>query len=170
MARILPILRVVNTPFVEDLEAVVAGCGSGIGNAVDSLRNWRTELAGSVDILLPSYYQATAVSVGLLIADSDSLEPSERFMKVNASVGNLWNCCDHIVHRAGGFQAVEFRGLKSTLRGVENMWFDRDVELLSSPVNPGEILEARLREISDKSLARNLIAAGIARCAEWEVN
>ncbi|MEV6931755.1 hypothetical protein AB0M46_45700 [Dactylosporangium sp. NPDC051485] len=158
-----------NTPFVEDLETVVAVRGSGIASAVESLRYWSGELAESTDILFPGYYQGAAAGVGLLIADSDSLDPGDRFRRINANIGNLWNCWDHIVDKAGGFQSSELRGLKTNLRGVENIWFDRDVELLSAEVNPGAVLQTRLREISRNSDARKRVAVVIARSAGWEI-
>ncbi|MEV7679399.1 hypothetical protein AB0O64_12700 [Streptomyces sp. NPDC088341] len=159
-----------NTSFTGDLEVIIAGRGPGFEGAAESLRYWRSELSESTDILLPSYCQATALAVGLLIADSDSLEPGNQFAKINANIGNLWNCCDHIVRKAGGFQSPELGGLKNTLRGIENMWFDRDVELLSSAVDPSVVLGMRLRDISGKADVRNAVAVDIARCAGWEIS
>lgn len=172
LARILPILRVIETPFVGDLEAIVLGCEVGdiehVSRWVHALEYWRTELAESNDVLLPSYYQAVAVAVGLLVINSEDRSPFDTFSKINANVGNFWNCCDHLVDRVGGFGDVRLSGLKTTLRGVEDLWFQRDVELLSRSNEPGGVLRARLRDIEGKAEMRNVMAEVIVDCAQWK--
>jgi hypothetical protein len=171
LARILPIIKVLRTPFAGDLDAVIAGCvkagDPGVNAAVESLRAWRSELDPSNDIWLPNYYRATALAVGLLIAAPEALEPNEQFDKINANVGNFWNCCDHIVHKAGGFQSPELRSIKSTLHGVENQWFDGDVELLTHSTDPQGVLRERLLKISEKVDMRRAVAMEFVKCARW---
>ncbi|WP_225848236.1 hypothetical protein [Streptomyces sp. HPF1205] len=171
LARIMPIVEVLRTPFVADLGIIIAACGSegdSLGAAVESLRNWRSELHSSNDILLPDYYRATALAVGLLIAAPDGLEPREQFGKINSNIGNFWNCCDHIVHRSGGFRAPELRVIKSTLRGVENNWFDRDIELISESPDPRRVLQVRLSDIAEKVEMRRVMAREFVVCAKWD--
>ncbi|MER6158057.1 hypothetical protein ABT147_21285 [Streptomyces sp. NPDC001868] len=170
LARVLPILRVIRSPSVRELESVVNSSGRNGSLAPDvlvSLRQRRAELVGSTDVLLPDYYEATAVAMGLWIADPGGLAAAAAFSKTNAVAANLWECCDDIVHRAHAFASPPLSGLRTTLRGVENMWFERDLELLSSPVDPQEVLTARLRDIAGKMAGRRDIAETIARCAGW---
>jgi hypothetical protein len=171
LARLLPILDVLRTPFLPDLRSVVSGCDSpdpvALTGAVTSLRYWRTRLAGATDVALPAYYESTAAGVALLVATPDAMEARERFDRINAVAGNFWNCCDGIVHRADGFRSPPLRTLKTTLRGVEDLWFGRDVALLASPADPHEVLAARLRDLAGKSDARRAVAELIVRCAGW---
>jgi hypothetical protein len=171
LARTLPILRVVETPFVSDLEAIVLDCeardSDRVSRWIDTLSYWRAELAESHDVLLPSYYQAIAVSVGMSIVGIEDGEPLGVLSRINANIGNFWNCCDHLVHRVDGFRDGRLSGLKTTLRGVEDLWFRRDLELLSGPDEPHNVLLGRLGEIEAKSEMRKSIARVVANCAQW---
>ncbi|MEV0619174.1 hypothetical protein AB0I81_38065 [Nonomuraea sp. NPDC050404] len=180
LARLLPILDVLHTPFLPDLRTVVSHCDApapvidpeaaasdALSGAVTSLRQWRARLAEATDVALPSYYQSTAAGIALLVATPDATDPRSRFARINAIAGNFWNCCDDIVHRAGGFRAPPLRTLKTTLRGVEDLWFNRDLTLLAGPADPHDVLEDRLRELARKGEARREVAELIAHCAGW---
>jgi hypothetical protein len=103
-----------------------------------------------------------------LIARPGPLEANSVFAKVNANIGNLWNCCDHIVHKAGVERSAILGSLKTTLRDVENQWFNRDVELLGSGEDFRAILQSRLADIERKRAVRSDIAEAIASAAGWK--
>ncbi|SDJ04092.1 hypothetical protein [Nonomuraea jiangxiensis] len=152
------------------MRSVVSGCDAppdaAFDEAVASLRHWRERLHGH-DIARPGYYQSTAAGVGLLVAAPDAMDPRERFARINAVIGNFWDCCDDLVHAAGGFTTTPLRRLTTTLRGVEDLWFDREAEALSGGAEPYEVLESGLRAIEGKAGAREEAARAVARCAGW---
>ncbi|MFI0939220.1 hypothetical protein [Streptomyces sp. NPDC021020] len=173
LARMLPVLEALGTPFLGELDAVVTACGAaesspGFESVAGKLRRWSDDLSGGVDVFLPDYYRATALAVALLVAAPGGLSPSEVFGKINANTGNFWNCCDNIVHKGGGFRDPALRSIKTTLRGVENAWFERDSQLLRQSGEPRHVLRARLREIEEKAPTRRAMAREFVICAGWD--
>lgn len=178
LARALPVLDAIGTPYADDLRTVIATCdrpGGTPGDVVAALRRHRAGTAGRDDVARPGYYQATAAGIALLVAapgtglasGPEPLAVPERFARINVMIGNFWNSCDDLVHDAGGFRSPPLRQLRTTLRGVEDQWFERDTALLTGPSDPHDVLERRLADLSAKAPARAAVAETIARCAGW---
>lgn len=172
IARMIPIVEAAGAPFISDLQVVVDIFSipkvGDIGEVLESLQRWRGELAGSTDVLRREYYQATAVSIGLLTLYPRDPDPGDALARINAIAGNFWNCCDDILNRFGLFQSeAALRAMKTTLRGVEDIWYRRDIELLQGEQAPHEVVMARRTEIEEKSNLRKEIAGLIARYSGW---
>lgn len=86
-------------------------------------------------------------------------------------MGNFWNSCDDLLQAGGGYSRAEFQGIKTTLRGVEDMWREGDFHLLSEEgADMAKSYAARLSKIHSNYPKRRQIARVIAECAEWNTS
>ncbi|MFE6187683.1 hypothetical protein ACFQ6U_24965 [Streptomyces sp. NPDC056465] len=166
-------LEVARTSRLAEIDAIVAACsipgGPGDAKEIASLRGWRSEIGTLEDSSIPAYFQSTAAGVAILVASSD-LPASDREWKIRSSVGNFWDSCDDLLHAGGGYSSVEFKGIKTTLRGVEDIWREGDIRLLSR--EGADIVEAyaeRLSKIRSNYPKRRQIAQVVAKCAGWDI-
>lgn len=172
LARMRPVLEVAGTPFLAEIDAVVAACNDseypGCAEEIASLRNWRSEIGALEDSSEPEYFQSTAAGVAMLVTTSE-LSESDREWKIRSSVGNFWESCDDLVHAGGGYSRREFQGIKTTLYGVEEFWINGDLRLLSEEgARVTDVYSARLSKIRSNYPKRRGIARVVAECAGWE--
>lgn len=172
LARMRPILEVVGASRLADIDDVVAGCGApglpvGAGK-IASLRTWRSEIGALEDSSTPAYFQSTAAGVAILVA-SQELPASDREWKIRSSVSNFWDSCDDLLS-TGGYSRVEFQGIKTTLRGVEDIWRGGDIRLLvEEGVDVSAVYAERLSRIRSSYPKRRQIARVVAECAGWRI-
>ncbi|MEU5068880.1 hypothetical protein ACR3S4_02395 [Streptomyces sp. CH8.1] len=173
LARMRPILEVAGAPHLAEIDDIVAGCsGSAVPGGAEKialLRSWRSEIGALEDSSDPSYFQSTAAGVAILVV-SHELPPDDREWRIRSSVGNFWDSCDDLLQAGGGYARAEFRGIKTTLRGVEDMWREGDFRLLSEEgVDVAELYAERLSKIHSGYPKRRQIARVVAECAEWSL-
>ena len=170
LARLLPIIEASGASFCRELRFVISDW-SDIASAhavVQLLERERLKLSGSVDVMLPGYYQVRAIGIALFIASSEDEVSAKEFNRIGFLVENFWSACDSMLHESGAFSKEPIlKSFKTTLSGVENIWFERDMLLLSSEGNLQAAVDARLAEIGAKSPTRNEIAGLVARSAGW---
>lgn len=173
LARMRPILEVVGASRLVEIDEIVVGCGvPGVpvgAEKIASLRTWRSEIGALEDSSTPTYFQSTAAGVAILVA-SQELPASDREWKIRSSVDNFWDSCDDLLSAGGGYSRAEFRGVKTTLRGVEDIWRDGDVRLLAEEgVDVSEVYAERLARIRSGYPKRRQIARVVAECAGWSI-
>ena len=173
LVRMRPVLEVAGTPFLAEIDSIVAACGaletSGCAKEVRLLRAWKKEIDPVEDAFEPIYFQSAAADLAVLVASQES-DVSDREFSIRVTVGNFWNSCDSLLHARGGYSRAEYKGIKTTPRGVENMWCDRDVFLLSEGRdNLAKVFAERLSEIYSKYPKRKEIARIIAECGGWDI-
>jgi len=66
-----------------------------------------------------------------------------------------------------GYSRPEFRGIKTTLAGVEEIWHRTDWASVRSGRPLPEAFDTQCQRIGETMERRRLIALGIARCAGW---
>jgi hypothetical protein len=172
LARMRPFLEVAGTLFLAEIDDIVAACiGSkvpGCAAEVASLERWRSEIGVLEDASTPGYFQSTAAGVAILVASRESTR-SDREWRIRSSVGNFWASCDDLLHAGGGYSKPDFKGVKTTLQGVEDIWRDGDIRSLGGA--SGSIVDVyseRLRKIRSSYPMRRRIARVVAECAGWE--
>ncbi|MFD3957424.1 MULTISPECIES: hypothetical protein [Streptomyces] len=173
LARMRPILEVAGTSRLAEIDDIVAGCSGpavpGGAEKIASLRSWRSEIGALEDSSDPSYFQSTAAGVAILVA-SQELPSGDREWRIRSSVGNFWDSCDDLLQAGGGYSRAEFQGIKTTLRGVEDIWREGDFRLLSEEgVDVAELYAERLSKIRSSYPKRRQIARVVAECAEWNI-
>lgn len=173
LARMRPILEVAGASRLAEIDDIVAGCSApgvpGGTEKIASLRSWRSEIGTLEDSSTPAYFQSTAAGVAILVA-SQELPASDREWRIRSSVGNFWDSCDDLLHVGGGYSREEFKGIKTTLRGVEDIWRDGDIHLLSNEgVDAAEVYAERLSRIRSNYPKRRQIARVVAECAGWSI-
>lgn len=173
LARMRPILEVAGAPRLAEIDDVVAGCSApgvpGGAEKIASLRSWRSEIGALEDSSTPTYFQSTAAGVAILVA-SQEIPASDSEWRIRSSVGNFWDSCDDLLHAGGGYSRAEFQGIKTTLRGVEDIWRDGDVRLLSDEgVDVAAAYAERLSRIRSNYPKRRQIARVVAECAGWNI-
>ncbi|MEU3901786.1 hypothetical protein [Streptomyces sp. NPDC045251] len=171
LARMMPVLEIAGAPFLDEVERIVSACGTvdevNLQAEVASLSAWRQKIGPLEDSSDATYFQSTAAGVAVLVADVRVLA-TDRDWRIVANVSNFWASCDDILHRGDGFSRGEFRGVKTTLEGVENLWKERDEALLSGhPEASLSIFLRRLSEIRSHYPKRRQVARIIGECAGW---
>ena len=171
LARMRPILEVAGAPHLAEIDDIVAGCSGpavpGGAEKIASMRSWRSEIGALQDSSNPSYFQSTAAGVAILVA-SQELPSEDREWRIRSSVGNFWDSCDDLLQAGNGYSRTEFQGIKTTLRGIEDMWREGDFRLLSeNGVDFAELYAERLSKIRSSYPKRRQIARVVAECAEW---
>lgn len=173
LARMRPILEVAGTSRLGEIDDIVDACGTpgipGRAEKIASLRSWRSEIGALEDSSIPTYFQSTAAGVAILVA-SQELPENGRGWRIRSSVGNFWDSCDDLLHAGGGYSSNEFQGIKTTLRGVEDIWCDGDIGLLSDrEADAAEVYAERLSKIRSNYPKRRKIARIVAECAGWDI-
>lgn len=170
LARLLPVVEASGALFCQELRFVISGWSNvGIAHAVvQFLEREQLKLSGSVDIMLPGYYQVRAIGAALFVASSEDGVNAKEFNRIGFLIDNFWSACDSVLHESGAFwKDPILKSFKTTLSGVENIWFERDMLLLSREENLQAVVAARLAEIDSKSLTRKEVARLVARSAGW---
>lgn len=171
LARMRPVLEVAEASRLAEIDDIVDGCSapavSGDAEKIDSLRSWRSEIGVLEESSTPFYFQSTAAGVAILVA-SKELPAADREWRIRSSVGNFWDSCDDLLQAGGGYSRAEFQGIKTTLRGVEEMWREGDFRLLSDGgADVAEVYAERLSRIRSSYPKRREIARVVAECAGW---
>ncbi|MFE5941864.1 hypothetical protein [Streptomyces sp. NPDC056480] len=175
LARMRPVLELAGaeTSRLAEIDDIVAGCSaphvpSGT-EKIDSLRNWRSEIGALEDSSTPSYFQSTAAGVAILVA-SKELPDADRGWRITSSIGNFWDSCDDLLQAGDGYSRAEFQGIKTTLRGVEDMWREGDFHLLTGEgVDVAKAYAERLSRIRYSYPKRRDIARVVAECGQWDI-
>ncbi|MET8983747.1 hypothetical protein ABZX85_50140 [Streptomyces sp. NPDC004539] len=173
LARMRPILEVSGDLHLVEIDGIVSGVGASEvpegAEKVALLRNWRSGIGTLEDSSTPTYLQAVAAGVAILVV-SKELPANDRDWRIRSGVGNFWDSCDELLHAGGGYAMAELKEIKTTLRGVENMWRDGDALLLSDrEADSVEVYSQRLSLIRSKYPRRRKIARVVAECAGWNV-
>jgi hypothetical protein len=172
LARMRPILECAGTPRLEQIDNVVAACGTtelrDAAKSIASLTTWRATIGQIEESSTPTYFQANAIRVAT-VAISNEMPVRDREWQIRCISGNFWDSCDDLLDSGGGFSRKEFKGIKTTLRGIEDMWLDGDIRLLYEPgVDVGRIYAERLSKIRSNYPKRRAIARIVAECGGWE--
>ncbi|MEU8799627.1 hypothetical protein [Spirillospora sp. NPDC048819] len=171
LARMIPLLSVIETPLLEAVDEIVHVYGEMRGGvrleAIDAITDWRSKAGNMEESASTTYFQSTAGGVALAVAGETFIE--RRASVIQYSPGNFWEACDNIVHRVSGYQMVEFGELKTTLAGVEYMWQNQDLKCMEKMQNLRAGFELQLQKIQAKSDQRFAVARAIARCAGWQI-
>ncbi|MEW1725218.1 hypothetical protein [Streptomyces sp. NPDC093109] len=173
LARMMPILEVSGASFLREIDSIVAACGASErisqAQAVDVLRGMRSIIGPLEDSFTPDYFQATAAGVAIIVATEGEAAGVGEF-RMRSSIGNFWDSCDDLLHSDGGYSRMEFQGIKSTLRGVEDIWQDGDSRIISASANdPIPAFVERLSLIRANYPRRRRIARVFAECAGWDI-
>ncbi|GAA2112016.1 hypothetical protein [Actinomadura alba] len=170
LKRMLPVLEVAATPFLEEIEEIIDARGEGrasnIDGCIDSISSWMDRIGIVQDIDAPEWFQDGAAEIALASAGVGDVESRARL--IQHATGNFWNACDDIVHRIDGYRSPEFTGLKTTLRGVEDIWQSVDLKVIRELRDSREAFRRQVASIGRRSAQRSAIAGVIARCAGWE--
>lgn len=171
LVRMKPILEMASTPFLVEIDSIVAACSMheapDLSAEVGSLREWRCRIGMLDDSLAREYFQSTAAGIAILVAEPHEITPTEVNWRISSSVANFWDSCDDILHRTEGYSRGELVGIKTTLRGVEDIWRDRDFEILASQADPRIAFLDRLAKIQSNVPRRVEVARIVADCAGW---
>lgn len=172
LKRMLPVIDASDAPLGRALEGVirdyVAPDQQLRQNSSRTLSAARERLSGSIDVRLPGYYQARAALLGLIIVDSGTSQSFEDSWRADALAGNFWSSLDELLANRGAFEENQIlRSLKATLRGIENAWVERDIELLARTTSAQSVVIQRIAEIENKGALRTEIARLVARYLEW---
>ncbi|MFF2954940.1 hypothetical protein ACFVVU_26780 [Kitasatospora sp. NPDC057965] len=174
LARMRPILEVSGTSRMEEIDDIIVSLGASdvreYSEKIAKLESWRREIGPLEDSSAPTYFQSTAAGVAIL-AISREISASDREWRIESSVGNFWSSCDDLLHAGGGYLRPEFRGVSTTLRGVENIWREGDLQVLS--VGGPDAINAynvRLAKIRSNYAKRREIAQVFAECAGWHIS
>lgn len=174
LARMRPVLEVSGASHLAEIDDIVAACSApafpGSAEKIAALRSWRSEIGVLEDSSTPSYFQSTAAGVALLVASKERPE-ADRTWRIRSSIGNFWDSCDGLLQAGGGYSRAEFQGIKTTLRGVEEMWHEGDLLLLSDErANSAEVYAERLSKIRANYPKRREIAQIVAECGGWSIS
>ncbi|MFF4371468.1 hypothetical protein [Streptomyces sp. NPDC001594] len=166
----LPILECTGSSHVDEIDHIVNFCSTAAipeeTKIITSLTNRRENLGQLEDSSTPAYFESTALAIALLVTS----EPHgrDREWRIESMVGNFWDSCDDLLHSSGGYSREEFKGIKTTLRGIEDMWHEGDVQLFHQGGNLGGTYTERLSKIRSNYPKRRQIARIIAECGRWE--
>ncbi|WP_445277175.1 hypothetical protein [Streptomyces sp. DSM 41033] len=169
LARMRPILVVAGAPCLEEIDHIVAVGGMGEPSRdleVATLKKERKRIGPLDDSAIPEYFQSTAAGIAVSVTSEASVVEDEG-KRISSNIANFWDSCDDIMHAGNGYASPGL-GIKTTLRGVEDMWQADDVRLLSaSPRDSLGVFAVRLSEIRDKYPKRYQVAQVLADCAGW---
>jgi hypothetical protein len=170
LKRMLPVLEVAAAPFLEEIEEIIDVRGEGressIDRCIDSIASWRNRIGIVDDVDEPKWFQDAASEIALALAGVGDME--SRAGLIQHETNNFWSGCDDIVHRKDGYRSPEFTGLKTTLRGVEDIWQSMDLKIIRELRDSREAFRRQVASIGRRSAQRSAIAGAIARCAGWE--
>ncbi|WP_141726889.1 hypothetical protein [Streptomyces niveus] len=158
-----------------EIDDIIAAGGSaqgfaGVVEKVASLKSWRSEIGALEDSSAPTYFQSTAAGVAILVA-SETVPANDREWRIRSSVANFWDSCDDLLHAGGGYSRIELRAIKTTLRGVEDIWRAADIRLLSDGgADDAKVYVERLAKIHSNYPKRRQIARVVAESAGWDIS
>ncbi|XRQ08885.1 hypothetical protein ACN3XK_72455 [Actinomadura welshii] len=169
LARMLPLLAVIETPFLEAVDEITRVYGEGRPGvpsaAIEAITDWRFKAGNMEDSLSMKYFQSTGGGVALAVAGEAFI--ANRASVIQYSPTNFWKACDNIVHLVNGYQMPELRKLRTTLEGVEHIWQDDDQKCLERMRDSKICFDVQIRKIQAMSERRMAVARAIARCADW---
>jgi hypothetical protein len=171
VVRFLPVLQVSGLPVIDEVQAIVMSRGrdpyANVERDATTVRRF-ADVGEDIpqDIDSPEYLQLIACDIVLAVAGIDWTEEIRRG-HIEIVTRTLWKTCDDLVHEAGGYSLPVFRGMKTTLQGVEDIWRERDWAAVTSGVPLGQAFETMCREIQKSMVKRREIAEAVGRCAGW---
>ncbi|MEV4969043.1 hypothetical protein ACFWZK_19425 [[Kitasatospora] papulosa] len=160
---------------MKEIDHIVTTCGMGEqfsgGRTISALKRARRRIGPLEDSATPDYFQSTAAGIAISVASKENTTAEDLDHKMRSNIANFWDSCDDIMHAANGYASPEFAGIKTTLRGVEDMWQAEDERLLwASPRDSKEVFAGRLCLIREKYPKRQRIAQIVADCAGWSTS
>ncbi|MFD6950985.1 MULTISPECIES: hypothetical protein [unclassified Nocardiopsis] len=171
MMRLKPFLEVADAPFIGAVNEMVNSSRVGIFDTFDEkyseIREWK-RLQGVVeDACTREGVLAYGASFVMHVAGAEVEEPRFRAKWMSHAHSDFWRTCDDIIDLGGGFSRTEFRGIKTTLEGVERIWQEKDNALLGPGVDLENSFRERLGEIERNIPRREVFARVLAECGGW---
>jgi len=171
MVRFLPVLEVSALPVIDEVQAIVMSRGrdpyTNVERDAATVRRW-ADVGEDItqDTDSPEYLQLIACDITLAVAGTDW---TEDIRKDHIEIETLafWQTCDDLVHHVDGYSLPVFRGIKTTLQGVEDIWRERDWAAVTSGVPLSQAFETVYRQIENSIVKRREIALAVGRCAGW---
>jgi hypothetical protein len=172
VVRMLPVLEVSGLTVLAEVDAIVTARGrdqgADVARDVARVRQWSDlyeaeEAAQHLEVSV--HMQLLACEVAFAVAGSGGADPMSDVIEYYGA--EFWELCDGLVHEVDGYRLPAFRGIKTTLAGVEEGWWERDWALVNSGIPLDEAFQAQTGRIAELMPKRREIAQAIAQCGGW---